>query len=269
MDFIEDCHKLNYIDEQRALEIMRSFPRGRPILPTVYARLYEEEYRLNRKGLTFLSRLVAGLESWMHRQVSGASKAGDRLLEIGGGTLNHVPYEPDCIYDVVEPFEALYRDSASLNRVNRMYSCLKDVPIDSRYDRIFSIAVLEHVDDLPFYFAKMGVLLERNGVGQHAIPSEGAFLWGLGWRCTTGISYYLRNGLPYGPLMRWEHINSAKEIELLARYFYSDIHVKRFPVSLFHFSFYSYLELRNPRVERCTSFLQSRSVSSQNIAPTN
>ncbi len=260
---------MNYIDEQKALQILRSFPRQRPTLPGVYASLYEDEYRRNRKGLTFLSRLVAGLESWMHRKVSSASKSGDRLLEIGGGTLNHVSYELDCIYDVVEPFEALYRDSASLNRINRMYSSLKDIPADSRYDRILSIAVLEHVDDLPFCFAKMGVLLGKNGMGQHAIPSEGAFLWGLGWRCTTAISYYLRNGLPYGPLMRWEHINSAKEIELLARYFYSDIHVRRFPASLFHFSFYSYLELRNPRLERCMSLLQSRSVNGQNNAPTN
>ena len=260
---------MNYINEQMALEIIRSFPRVRPSLPDDYARVYEDEYKMNRKGLTFVSQLVAWLESWMHRQVSNTSMTGGKLLEIGGGTLNHVPYEPDCIYDVVEPFEALYRDSPSLNRISQMYSYLTDLPVDNRYERIFSIAVLEHVDDLPFYFAKMGMLLETNGVGQHAIPTEGGFLWGLGWRCTTAISYYLRNGLSYSTLMRWEHINSAKEIELLARYFYSDVHVSRFPLSLFHLSFYSYLELRSPRLDRCINLVQSRSLSAQHIDPSN
>lgn len=260
---------MNFINEQKALEIIRSFPRVRLPLPEDYARVYENEYRMNRKGLNVLSQLVAWLESWMHRQVSITPMVGSKLLEIGGGTLNHVPYELDCIYDVVEPFEALYRDSPYLNRINQMYLSLNDLPADNRYDRICSIAVLEHVDDLPFYFAKMAMLLEANGVEQHAIPTEGGFLWGLGWRCTTAISYYLRNGLSYSALMRWEHINKAREIELLAKYFYSEVRVRRFPFSLFHLSFYTYLELRNPRLDRCIDFFKSRSLKTQHIGSSN
>ena len=44
----------------------------------------------------------------MHRQVA-ASTAGQRVLELGAGTLNHRPYEADSLtYDIVEPFAALY-----------------------------------------------------------------------------------------------------------------------------------------------------------------
>ena len=53
--------------------------------------------------------------------------------------------------------------------------------------------------------------LEADGVFQAGIPSEGGFLWGIAWRLSTGISYYLRTGLGYGVVMRHEHIDSAFE----------------------------------------------------------
>ena len=195
----------------------------------------------------------------MHRQIAGRSLLRQRILEIGAGTLNHLRYEPEAAtYDVVEPFSALYENSQELDRTNAIFRDIADIPSTNRYDRIVSVAVLEHVEDLPTLLAFNGLLLGSEGLSQHAIPSEGAFLWGLGWRCTTAISYRARTGLDYARLMRWEHINNASEIECLVRHFFRDVSIVRFPIAVFHLSFYTCIEARHPLRERCLAHLQSK-----------
>lgn len=41
----------------------------------------------------------------------------------------------------------------------------------------------------------------------------------MAWRLSTGVGFWLRNKLPYGVLMRHEHVNDAEEIEAVVRYF--------------------------------------------------
>jgi len=79
-------------------------------------------------------------------------------------------------------------------------------------------------------------------------------LW-LGWRCSTGLSYYLRTGLDYGKLMRHEHINTAPEILAIVRHVFSSVVVRRFPLPHHHLSFYTYLEARSPDLARCHAIL--------------
>jgi hypothetical protein len=51
--------------------------------------------------------------------------------------------------------------------------------------------------------------------------------------------------------MRHEHVNAAPEIIAVVRHLFRDVRVSRFPLPWHHFSFYAYLEARDPVLERC------------------
>lgn len=239
--------------------LLAEFPRCRPMLPPDHKNIYVEEYKSNRTGKNPIQQLSQYVESWMHRQVAKRGNGGE-LLEIGAGTLNHVPYETSAEYDVVEPFTELYADSEYKQQIRSFYADIIEVPWQHRYDRIISVAVLEHLEELPLVLALAGLLLRAGGLFQCGIPSEGGFLWGLGWRCTTGLSYRIRTGLSYRTCMQHEHINSAPEIIRLVRHFYAHVEVSRFPLPAHHFSLYAYLHASQPNIPACQDYLRSRAL---------
>jgi hypothetical protein len=228
--------------------LLASYPRTRPPLPPVNAHIYAQEYKINRGASSHpLYRITASLESWMHRQVASGSP-GQRVLELGAGTLNHRRYEPhDLEYDIVEPFAALYQGMPELASIHNIYPSIHDAPSHPGYDRIFSVAVLEHLENLPDIVAASAARLSEGGAFQAGIPAEGGFAWGLAWRCTTGISYRLRTGLPYAPVMRHEHVSNAAEIVAVVRHFFHDVRLRWFPLPVWHLAFYGYIEARNPK----------------------
>ena len=237
--------------------ILARYPKARPPLPAAFQRVYESEYLLNRRGDSFITRLSSSLEAWMHRRVAAASPAD--VLELGAGTLNQLPYEAaQPAYDVVEPFAALYAGSTETAKVRTFYADISQIPPGQHYGRVISVAVLEHLDDLPAIVARSAELLDADGVFQAGIPSEGGALWRLAWRSTTGVAYWLRNRLDYGVLMRHEHLNTAAEIEAVVRHFFDDVRVSRFPTPALPLSFYSYLEARGPRRDRAATYLARR-----------
>lgn len=232
---------------------LSDFPKARPVLPAAQQAIYEQEYLSNRDGKTFMSSLAQKLESWMHRQVI-SNLAGRRFLEVGAGTLNHVPYMNNIdteYYDVVEPAKFLYEFSPHKAKIRQFYTDIADC--QETYDSIFSIAALEHVTDLPHVLAKMGVLLNRNGKCINAIPCEGGFLWGLSWRCSTGLAYRLRTGYSYKNVMLHEHINNYDEIISLHRHFFNSIKIVHFPFYK-HGSFYACIVAENPRLDVCNVY---------------
>jgi SAM-dependent methyltransferase len=235
--------------------LLESYPRLRPPLPEAHKRRYLLDYRQNRGGSTIATAAAQWMERWMHRRVAARGRAGEAVLELGAGTLNHVGYEPQVFrYDIVEPFLELWRDSPKLSAISGRYEDLSGIPEGNQYDRVFSIAVLEHVTDLPAVVARTGELLKPGGLFQAGIPSEGGFFWGMAWRCFTGPAYRLRTGLDYGTLMRHEHVNTAPEILALLRYFFAKVTVERFPLPPHHASFYSYLEARRPVAQACRQY---------------
>lgn len=235
-----------------------SFPKTRPSLPKEIEEIYSAHYRSNREGRTPASHMAQQLESWLHRQVakdvSNCPDPRKATLEIGAGTLNQLPYEPGVEpYDVVEPFADLYKDSPLLARIRHIYSDIADVPISNRYDRITSIATLEHVCDLPQVVARAALLLAENGTFRASIPSEGTLCWTLGWRLTTGLEFKLKYGLDYRLLMKHEHLNTAKEIEEILEYFFGTVQWRVFGLAK-AISLYRYYECRDPSVERCREY---------------
>lgn len=234
----------------RADRLLARFPKARPGLPPAFQEIYAAQYKANRSGETAAASLSQRLEAWMHRKVAEDVADGRprATLELGAGTLNQLPYEPASpAYDIVEPFTALFEGSPHRARVRRVYADVREVAAEQRYERITSVAVLEHVCDLPYLLARSARLLAPGGVFRAAIPAEGGLLWRVGWSCTTGLEFRMRHGLDYGTIMRHEHVNTAAEIEVLVRAVFAQVSVKAFGVGR-HLSLYRFLEAREPRL---------------------
>ena len=236
------------------------FPKTRSVLPEEYQNIFKNDYIQNRNGETTASSLSQKMESWLHLQVSkDLKKARTTLstLEIGAGTLNQLKYEvPVGTYDIVEPFTELYAPSPDLYKVRNIFKDVSEISTDHTYDRITSCAVLENICNLPELVAKCGLLLSPEGSFRASIPSEGTFLWTLGWQITTGLEFRLRYGLDKGKIIEHEHVNDASEIEEVLSFFFHDTLCNVFGVSK-KISLYRFYECRNPNLDRCRSYLES------------
>ena len=230
--------------------VLARFPKTRPTLPDALQTIYTRQYLENRAGATPAASLSQRLERWLHRKVAADVAGGEPspTLEIGAGTLNQLNFEPaNPAYDIVEPFEDLDRDSPLRGRIRQVFADMADVPPDRRYDRITSAAALEHICDLPLTLARAARRLNEGGTLRTAIPSEGGFLWKLGWMCTTGLEFRLRHGLDYGLMMAHEHVNDALEIEILVRALFEEVDIKSFGLGR-QLSLYRFIAARRPRL---------------------
>ena len=238
--------------------MFEQFPKTRPALPEEIARIYVSWYRENREGGSAAASAAQAVEAWLHRQVAadlwlGAS--GVSTLELGAGTLNQLGFEPACgPYDIVEPFAELFRDSPALARVRHVHADIREVPAEARYDRITSSAVLEHLCDLPEVLARSCLLLAEGGTFRASIPSEGTWVWYLSWRLSTGLEFWLRHRLDYGRIMRHEHVNTAREIEEVLRYFFGEVSMKVFGLSR-GISLFQHFACAQPRRDRAHAYL--------------
>ena len=240
--------------------ILARYPKARPLLSPAAAAAHSAILKGNRERASVLSKVSDLLESWMHHQIAkrGRSVPGQRVLELGAGTLNHLSYEPSTTsYDIVEPFSELYMGRPELTRITAVYADIGSIAGEGIYDRILSVATLEHLTELPTAIARAALLLKPDGLFQACIPSEGGFLWGASWRMTFAIAYKLQTGRDWSEHMRYEHVNDAKEILRLIDYFFAYMAVRRFPLPSHHLSLYAAIAARRPRLDRCRDYLKS------------
>jgi hypothetical protein len=237
--------------------LLSRFPKDRPALPARFAEIYARQYKENRSGESTAASLSQRIERWLHRQVAAdvTARAGGATLELGAGTLNQLPFEPHSSpYDIVEPFTSLFEDSPLRGRLRDVYADIAQVPAERRYDRVTSVAALEHIADLPVVLARSALLMAPDGVFRAAIPSEGGLLWKLGWMATTGLEFRLRHGLDYGVLMAHEHVNTAAEIEALVSALFESVEVRAFGVGR-QLSLYRFMAARRPRLDLARTWL--------------
>ncbi|HEV2530850.1 hypothetical protein [Phenylobacterium sp.] len=239
------------VGEAELQGLLARFPKDRPPLTPQVQAVYVRQYKDNRSGKTPAASAAQMLESWMHRQVAADVSGGAvrATLELGAGTLNQLPYERfTAPYDIVEPFRELFADAADRGRVREVFADIAEAPADRRYERITSIAAMEHICDLPLVLARAAAMLAEGGCLRAAYPSEGGFLWTVSWRMTTGLEFRLRHGLDYGIMMRHEHVNTAAEIEALVKGLFEEVRIKSFGVGR-QLSLYRFLEARRPRLD--------------------
>jgi hypothetical protein len=134
------------------------------------------------------------------------------------------------------------------------------VPVGQRYNKIVSVAVLEHLLNLPVEVARSALMLEEGGMFSAGVPSEGGWLWKMAWKYGTGPGFKKRTGLDYGVLMRYEHVNTVDEIEECIRYFFAEVKLVRFPVVFKDISLYTVFFASQPFQTRCEQFLNESGV---------
>jgi hypothetical protein len=238
--------------------VFNQFPKIRPPLPAPYEVIYQQHYVQNRGGRSVASALSQAAEGWMHRRV--AADATDfaipnATLEIGAGNLNHLAYEPATQpYDIVEPSAFLYLGSPCLPRIRNIYEDVRDIPSACRFRRIVSIATLEHLCNLPEVLARAALLLDTEGTFRIAIPSEGTEMWRWAQTLTTGLEFRLKYGLHYTVLRRYEHVNTASEIENVLAQLFQSIKCQSFGPSR-RLSLYQFFVCSSPRFEICSRYL--------------
>ena len=192
-----------HVEREKFRPCWRAILARGPELPEGSRDVYKRAYLQSRNGVGLLYRLTQRLEAWMHCRVAARSHPGEAVLEIGAGTLNHLPWENvGRVYDVVEPFVELFEHQPAAERLSTFFADIAEVPRERTYDRIISIATLEHVVDLPSLVAEAGLHLRTGGHFSAGIPSEGGMLWGFAWRVSVAPWFRIRTGLHYGDLMR-------------------------------------------------------------------
>ncbi len=248
--------------------MFNNFPKTRSILPEAYQAIYNTHYKDNREGNTAATSVAQKMETWLHKKVASDTQEVFKgsTLEIGAGTLNQLQFEQSDRYDIVEPFEALFRNSQDLDKVNNVYADISEIDLSNKYDRITSVATFEHILNLPQVVAQSCLLMKEDGVMRTAIPSEGGFLWKTAYTLTTGIEFRLKHGLNYETLMRHEHVNTAKEIKEILNYFFESSAVSYYGLGP-HLSFYQYIENRKPKVDLAEKFLAEHPILHQSQSP--
>ena len=249
--------------------MFEQYPKTRPVLPRAYEEIYRQHYIQNRGGRSAASALSQRLESWMHRRVAADvknSRDPGATLEIGAGNLNHVAYEPASQpYDIVEPSAYLFQEAPKLAQIRNIYSDVRQIPVDQRYERIVSIATLEHLCDLPEVIAHVGLLMQPQGTFRVAIPSEGTAPWRWAQLVTTGLEFRLKYGLDYKVLRRYEHVNTAEEIEGILNQFFNSIKSQFYGLSR-RLSLYQFFVCATPRLNTCKAYIEERAGAESNRA---
>lgn len=101
------------------------------------------------------------------------------------------------------------------------------------------------------------LLLDESGVFSASIPSQGRFLWTLGYKATTGLEFALKYKLDYDVIMNYEHCNDQKEIIEICKYFFKSVKKSLFGISD-ELSLYTHLSCREPDKQRAFEFLKGR-----------
>lgn len=228
------------------------YPKTPKPLPKKYQKIYKKVYKENRDGIGLANFLSQKMESWGHKIIekNNTFKYNIRTLEIGAGNLNHIKYVKNIYkYDIVEPNYFFYKNSIEKKKINKIYKSINEININQKYDRIISVMVLEHILDLPKLLNSAKKILKKKGIFQVSIPCQGELAFYLGWRFTTGLSFFLKYGLDWGKIMEYEHVNTLDEIFKEMKKNFKHVVIKRSPLPFFlkvkHTSFYAYLEGRN------------------------
>lgn len=240
-------------------DILSKFPKKRIELPEAYQQIYAQHYLINREGKSKTTSLSRKLEHWLHKKVAADVSnvtSSYSTLEIGAGTLNQLDFEKvNGPYDIIEPFKELFEGSPKLEKIRTVYNDIADIKNES-YDRISSVAVFEHIMDLPVVVARAALLLNDDGCLRTSIPNEGTMMWRLGTKIT-GRDFKKRYALDYNLLMQYEHVNTADDIEKVLDYFFERTKRSVYGISA-GLAFYRFYEHKNPVKKLAKEYLEFR-----------
>lgn len=159
-----------------------------------------------------------------------------KTLEIGAGLGAHIAFEDlsrqdyHCIelrQNMADGIAAKYPSvTASVG------DCQRNVPYpDNSFDRIVVVHVLEHLSDLPGCIKEMHRILKPGGIFSIVLPCDPGLAYEVARKISAERIFKKRYKLPYGWLIRREHINSPQEIlSLIDEHFSNEIDRTYFPL---------------------------------------
>ena len=230
-------------------KIISKYPKKRVDLPIPLKKIFNKYYLNNRKN--YLSQLI---EKWLHLSINDRWTKKN-TLEIGAGTLNHLPYESKKNYDIIEPKKFLYKNSKYKKLINKIFKNIKNCK-NNYYDRIISCAVLEHMTNLPEYLCISSLKMKDTGYQQHSIPCEGYPVWNITWFLFSGVLFKIKYGYSFKHIMNHEHLNNLDEVISLVSFFYSKVKIKySYPFFNKYLSFYANIKFSNPKKNNIKRYL--------------
>jgi SAM-dependent methyltransferase len=140
-----------------------------------------------------------------------------RTLELGAGLGGHLAFEPlskqeyHCIELRQNMADVLKERYPGVTAV--VGDCQRHIPYEDNYfDRVVVIHVLEHLPDLPSALVEAARVLKPGGIFSVVFPCDPGLAYGLARKISAERIFRARYHLPYGWLIRREHVNSPSEI---------------------------------------------------------
>lgn len=171
----------------------------------VWRRIATESHARPSGRTNIYARAQWVIEAWAHRMLARWSRRHARVLEIGIGGGEHLPFEQDVPnrvryvgFDRVEDFARMTRNAFGLPVLVGDASRLPFT--NGAFDVVIASAVLEHVADLDSCLREISRVLRPGGELLVMVPTNGSVAIGL---FTTFVTF---------PYMRWRGIRRPELI---------------------------------------------------------
>ncbi len=193
-----------------------SWPKYRPDLTEEQKRIFSDWYQhwLSKAGM---QGRYSFIDQFGHEYAARTFKDGCKTLDIGAGNGAHLKYENL----EMQEYTALEHSSELLGDLTRLYpkartvigDCQKEMDFqDNYFDRVLAIHVLEHLDNLPVTLREVHRTLRSGGKFSVIIPCEGGMLYSIGRKFSSEKMFIERYHQSYDWLIKYDHINTAKEV---------------------------------------------------------
>lgn len=163
---------------------------------------------------------------------------GGNVLEVGAGSGEHLKYcstqfDSYLLTDISsESVEDAKRKHAERSNVICEIADACELPYgDNSFDRLISVANLEHLPFPHLVLKEWRRLVRHNGLISITIPTEGGIAWGVGRWFTTRRSF-AKLGLDLDYLIAREHINCCSRLVSLIRHEFPDLTEVWFPTRI-------------------------------------
>jgi SAM-dependent methyltransferase len=210
------------------------WPKARPELSAKQRAVMDDWY------VQWLGEELPGpfglIDRFNHTYALRSASPGVRTLEVGPGNGSHLRFEKlaeQREYVALELRESLSRQIGTENPKVRVVvgDCQQTLEFaDDYFDRVLAIHVLEHLDNLPAALREIRRVLKPDGLFSVVIPCEGGLGYSLGRKVTSQRKFEKRYSMPYDWMIRYDHINQAREVLHELRSGFVVVHRTFFPL---------------------------------------